>query len=62
MKKKEYVKPTVDVVDIEFQGIIAASERFIGASDEEADSEMEVLSKGRGGGMHEEENSWGNLW
>ncbi|MCD8236101.1 MAG: hypothetical protein LUD00_05490 [Prevotellaceae bacterium] len=62
MKKKKYVKPEVDVVDIEFQGIIAASSKFIGVSDEEADSEMEVLSKGRGGRSHEEENSWGNLW
>lgn len=60
MKKKEYVKPAMNVVEIESEGIIAASSGFIGISDEDADYEMEVLSKGRSG--RDDDDSWGNFW
>lgn len=62
MKKKEYVKPAICIVEIEAENIIATSCKFIRIGDEEADYEMEVLSKGRMGGVNEEENSWGDLW
>ncbi|MCM1311879.1 MAG: hypothetical protein NC252_03135 [Roseburia sp.] len=62
MEKKEYVKPTMCVVELDSENIIATSAKFIGVSDEEAEYDMEVLSKGRTGGLSDEDNSWGSLW
>ena len=50
---KEYMKPTVQEIEISLQGIIATSDLKI--SDESADKNLEVLAGERRG-------EWGSLW
>ena len=51
--KDDYVKPQIVVIEAECNTMLAASK--LGYTDEEADKDLEVLSKKRRG-------TWGNLW
>ncbi len=62
MEKKEYVKPSTLVINVEMQGILATSANWIEVGDGYADENMEVLSKGRMSDFSEDDTSWGNLW
>ena len=50
MEKREYIKPSVQIEEVEITYMICAS---IGISDEEIDT---------GGRSQERRGSWGNLW
>ena len=52
-KKNEYIKPEMEIVEVEGSMMLAISK--LGYSDNDADKDLEVLSNDRRG-------SWGNLW
>ena len=57
MEKKEYIKPEVEVIELDPTSMIAASAPNIGIVDpnDPNGSGAEILSNGRRG-------KWGNLW
>ena len=52
--KRNYKKPTMTVINVEAEQLIAAS---LGTSEDKADPGIEILSNERNS-----ERSWGDLW
>ena len=51
MEKKEYIKPSVEVIEMDVMSMLAAS---VGVSDETTDEGAWMSNRHRG--------EWGNLW
>ncbi len=51
--KKEYIMPTMQIVEVETENVLAVSS--VGVSSNSADNTKEALSNDRRGG-------WGDLW
>ena len=58
MNRRTYITPEIEVVEIEYQSMMAGSEKIddeIEIEEELADPDLEVLTNKRRG-------EWGNLW
>ena len=54
MKKKEYIKPSVEVIEFEFEPLMLSASNQVDVFDKETDSDASMANGRRG--------TWGNLW